>query len=101
MNSIIFRKAYQTLSQINLNLKTVYFINFNSFATKMRQGATKNKKDSAGKRLGVKILGGGEVLENQIIVRQRGLKWKPGENVIVGRDHTIVAAKEVKKLKLF
>ena len=42
--------------------------NFFTFATKMRQGATKKTKDSAGRRLGIKTFGGHEVLENQIIV---------------------------------
>lgn len=64
------------------------------FATKMRAGVTKNKKDSAGKRLGLKKYGGEEVRENQIILRQRGFKWKPGENVHFGKDQTLHASKE-------
>lgn len=67
--------------------------NFN-FATKMRGSVTKNKKDSAGRRLGLKKFGGEEIRENQIIIRQRGLKWKPGENVHVGKDHTLHSSKE-------
>ena len=75
------------------------FVNFgplSTFATKMRQGVTKNKKDSAGRRLGVKKYGGEEVRENQILIRQRGLRWKAGENVHVGKDQTIHASKEGK-----
>ena len=52
---------------------------------------TKNKKDSAGKRLGVKEFHGEVCKNGQIIIRQRGFKWKPGYNVRVGRDHTINA----------
>jgi large subunit ribosomal protein L27 len=65
-----------------------------NFATKMRQGVTKNKKDSAGKRLGLKKFGGEEIRESQIILRQRGFKWKPGENVHYGKDQTLHASKE-------
>jgi large subunit ribosomal protein L27 len=67
-----------------------------NFATKMRAGVTKNKKDSAGKRLGLKKFGGEEVRKGQILVRQRGFEWKMGENVYHGRDHTIHANKEGK-----
>ena len=59
------------------------------FASKMQAGSTKNKKDSAGRRLGIKKFGGQAVFPNDIIARQRGLKWKPGDNVRVGKDHTI------------
>lgn len=65
-----------------------------NFATKMRQGVSKKTKDSAGRRLGIKKYGGEEVRENTIILRQRGLKWKAGENVHVGKDHTIHSSKE-------
>ena len=75
-------------------------IKFN-FASKASAGVTKNSKDSTGKRLGVKKLGGCEVLENIILVkiiqvRQRGFKWKPGENVHVGKDQTIHSSVEGK-----
>ena len=59
------------------------------FATKMMAGSTSNKKDSAGRRLGIKRFGQAEVLENEIVARQRGFKWHPGENVKYGRDHTL------------
>ena len=59
------------------------------FATKMAAGVTKNTKDSAGKRLGIKIFGGQAVGYNKILVRQRGFRWRPGFNVLVGKDHTL------------
>lgn len=57
-------------------------------------GYTHNKKDSAGKRLGLKKHGGNRVLENVILARQRGYKWKVGQNVYAGRDHTLHSKKE-------
>ena len=65
-----------------------------SFASKLMAGSTNNKKDSAGRRLGVKRLGGREVQRNEILIRQRGFKWHPGENTHYGRDQTIHASKE-------
>lgn len=65
-----------------------------NFATKAAATVTKNKKDSAGKRLGIKAFGGEEVRMNDILVRQRGFRWRPGYNVHVGRDHTIHASVE-------
>ncbi len=62
---------------------------FRGFASKMQAGHTKNTKDSAGRRLGVKKLGSNEVQPNDIIARQRGLKWHPGDNTYLGKDHTI------------
>ena len=61
----------------------------------MMAGSTSNTKDSAGKRLGIKKMGRAEVLENEILVRQRGFKWRPGYNVHHGRDHTIHSSVEV------
>lgn len=58
-------------------------------------GSTNNKKDSAGRRLGIKKWGQSEVLENEIIARQRGFKWHPGDHVHTGKDHTIHASTEV------
>ena len=52
-------------------------------------GYTKNSKDSAGRRLGLKTTHGSEVLENEIILRQRGFKWHPGNNIKHGKDHTL------------
>lgn len=58
------------------------------------QGATKGNRDSAGKRLGVKIYGGQRATTGAIVVRQRGTKVKPGKGVSMGRDFTIFAMKE-------
>lgn len=57
------------------------------------QGKTKQKTTRPGKRLGVKLFGGQTVDVGQIIVRQRGTKYKPDKNVGLGRDHTIFAKK--------
>ena len=59
------------------------------FASKLQAGSTKNNKDSAGRRLGVKKLGANEVQPNDILIRQRGFKWHAGNNTYVGKDHTI------------
>eukprot|EP00244_Chara_vulgaris_P009894 TRINITY_DN434_c0_g1_i10.p1 TRINITY_DN434_c0_g1~~TRINITY_DN434_c0_g1_i10.p1 ORF type:complete len:206 (-),score=34.40 TRINITY_DN434_c0_g1_i10:427-1002(-) len=58
-------------------------------AHKKGTGSTKNGRDSAGKRLGVKIYGGQEAIAGNIIIRQRGTKFHPGNNVGLGRDYTI------------
>ncbi|NLI26081.1 MAG: 50S ribosomal protein L27 [Acetobacter sp.] len=60
-------------------------------AQKKAGGSSRNGRDSAGRRLGVKKFGGQSVIAGNIIVRQRGTKMLPGENVGVGRDHTIFA----------
>ncbi len=60
-------------------------------AHKKAGGSSRNGRDSAGRRLGVKRYGGEEVLAGNIIVRQRGTKFKPGKNVGLGKDHTIFA----------
>ncbi len=60
-------------------------------AHKKAGGSSRNGRDSAGQRLGVKRYGGQEVLAGNVLVRQRGTKIKPGENVGVGRDHTLFA----------
>ena len=70
------------------------FILSRNFATKVSAGVTKNTKDSAGKRLGIKVYGGQAVGHNKIIVRQRGFRWRPGYNVFVGKDHTLHSAVE-------
>ncbi len=58
-------------------------------ASKKAGGSTKNGRDSQSKRLGVKRFGGEQVLPGTIIVRQRGTKFHLGNNVKMGRDHTI------------
>lgn len=60
-------------------------------AHKKAGGSTRNGRDSEAKRLGVKRFGGQFVLAGNIIVRQRGTKFHPGENVGCGRDHTLFA----------
>jgi len=65
-------------------------------AHKKAGGSSNNGRDSAGRRLGIKKFGGEAVIPGNIIVRQRGTKWKPGQNVGLGRDHTIFALIEGK-----
>ncbi len=65
-------------------------------AHKKAGGSSRNGRDTAGRRLGVKKFGGEAVLAGNIIVRQRGTKMKPGDNVGLGRDHTIFALIEGK-----
>jgi large subunit ribosomal protein L27 len=60
-------------------------------AHKKAGGSSRNGRDTAGRRLGVKKSGGQGVVAGNIIIRQRGTKVKPGANVGVGRDHTIFA----------
>ncbi len=60
-------------------------------AHKKAGGSSRNGRDSAGRRLGVKRYGGEEVLAGNILIRQRGTKFKPGRNVGLGKDHTIYA----------
>jgi large subunit ribosomal protein L27 len=63
-------------------------------AHKKAGGSSRNGRDSAGRRLGVKKFGGEAVLAGNIIVRQRGTKWYPGANVGMGKDHTLFALTE-------
>ena len=65
-------------------------------ATKKAGGSSRNGRDSAGRRLGVKKFGGQVVISGNIIVRQRGTKFHPGTNVGIGKDHTIFATKNGK-----
>jgi large subunit ribosomal protein L27 len=60
-------------------------------AHKKAGGSSRNGRDSAGQRLGLKIFGGEAVLAGNIIARQRGTKWHAGRNVGVGKDHTLFA----------
>jgi large subunit ribosomal protein L27 len=60
-------------------------------AHKKAGGSSRNGRDSAGRRLGVKKFGGEAVVAGNIIVRQRGTKWYPGTNVGMGKDHTLFA----------
>tara|TARA_B100000427_G_scaffold75595_1_gene61612 strand:- start:212 stop:469 length:258 start_codon:yes stop_codon:yes gene_type:complete len=63
-------------------------------AHKKSGGSSRNGRDSEGRRLGLKKSGGQAVIPGNIIVRQRGTKFHPGENVGMGKDHTIFAKAE-------
>jgi len=63
-------------------------------AHKKGGGSVKNGRDSNSQRLGIKKFGGQKVISGNIIVRQRGTKFHPGENVGLGKDHTIFATAE-------
>ena len=63
-------------------------------AHKKAGGSSRNGRDSAGRRLGVKKFGGEAVIAGNIIVRQRGTKWFAGDNVGIGKDHTLFALAE-------
>ena len=63
-------------------------------AHKKAGGSSRNGRDSAGQRLGVKKFGGENVIAGNIIVRQRGTKWHPGVNVGIGKDHTLFALEQ-------
>ncbi|MBN8528683.1 50S ribosomal protein L27 [Brevundimonas sp.] len=60
-------------------------------AHKKSGGSSRNGRDSESKRLGVKKFGGEQVLAGNIIIRQRGTQWHPGDNMGMGRDHTLFA----------
>ena len=60
-------------------------------AHKKAGGSSRNGRDSAGQRLGVKLFGGEKIFGGNVIVRQRGTKFWPGVNVGLGRDHTLFA----------
>ena len=60
-------------------------------AHKKGVGSSKNGRESASKRLGIKIFGGQDAIAGNIIVRQRGTKHNAGENVGIGKDHTLFA----------
>ena len=60
-------------------------------AHKKAGGSSRNGRDSAGRRLGVKKYGGEKVLAGNIIIRQRGTNFHPGQNVGMGKDHTLFA----------
>ncbi|MBY0264205.1 MAG: 50S ribosomal protein L27 [Holosporales bacterium] len=67
-------------------------------AQKKAGGSSRNGRDSAGRRLGVKKFGSEHVLPGNIIVRQRGTRFYPGKNVGMGRDHTLYSVAEGKVL---
>jgi large subunit ribosomal protein L27 len=63
-------------------------------ATKKAGGSSRNGRDSEGRRLGIKKSGGQHVIPGNIIIRQRGTTWHPGDGVGMGVDHTIFAVRE-------
>ncbi len=63
-------------------------------AHKKAGGSSRNGRDSHSQRLGVKKFGGEKVVSGNIIVRQRGTQWHPGDNVGMGTDHTLFAVAE-------
>ena len=65
-------------------------------AHKKAGGSSRNGRDSAGRRLGVKKFGGEIVISGNIIVRQRGTKFHPGSNVGIGKDHNLFATTDGK-----
>jgi large subunit ribosomal protein L27 len=65
-------------------------------AHKKAGGSSRNGRDSDGRRLGVKKFGDEAVIAGNIIIRQRGTKWHPGDNVGIGKDHTLFALTEGK-----
>lgn len=69
----------------------MFLFDLQLFASKKGAGSTRNGRDSNSKRLGVKRFGGENVIAGNIIVRQRGTQFYPGENVGIGRDHTLFA----------
>ena len=87
----VFRRNLQSA---NVNVPTI------RWATKKSGGSTRNSKDSAGRRLGLKKSGGQPVFPGQIILRQRGMKFAPGEGVGMGKDHTLYALRRG-ELKFF
>jgi large subunit ribosomal protein L27 len=60
-------------------------------AHKKAGGSSRNGRDSHSQRLGIKLFGGQQCLAGNIIARQRGTKWHPGQNVGLGKDHTLFA----------
>lgn len=72
-------------------MRLLYSYETNTMAHKKAGGSSKNGRDSQAKRLGVKLFGGEVANEGSIILRQRGTKFMVGENVGLGRDHTIFA----------
>ncbi len=65
-------------------------------AHKKAGGSSRNGRDTAGRRLGVKKFGDQAVVAGNIIIRQRGTTWHPGDNVGIGKDHTLFALTEGK-----
>ncbi|KAK9496203.1 ribosomal L27 protein-domain-containing protein [Lipomyces doorenjongii] len=78
-------------NHLSLQLQPGSQLQFVRYATKKAASSRTNDYNSKGKRLGLKKAEGSEVKTGQIIFRQRGTKWFPGENASIGRDHTVFA----------
>ncbi|MBI3435634.1 MAG: 50S ribosomal protein L27 [Proteobacteria bacterium] len=63
-------------------------------AHKKAGGSSRNGRDSAGRRLGIKLFGGESVVAGNILARQRGTTWHAGRNVGMGKDHTLFALRD-------
>jgi len=83
--------ATATASRARVGIQST---NVRGMATKKAGGSTNNGRDSAGRRLGVKLLHNQYAKAGSILVRQRGLKYKAGDNVGIGKDHTLFAKQE-------
>ncbi|KAF9292628.1 54S ribosomal protein L2 mitochondrial [Mortierella alpina] len=79
------------LSRLSVIAESSALTNQVRHASKKAGGSTKNNRDSAGRRLGAKKVGGQPVIPGNIIYRQRGTHFYPGENVGMGKDHTLFA----------
>jgi len=79
---------------VRYTLPAMFLFDLQLFASKKGAGSTRNGRDSNAQRLGVKRFGGERVIAGNILVRQRGTKFYPGENVGIGRDHTLFALAE-------
>ena len=73
------------------SIPAMFLFDLQLFASKKGAGSTRNGRDSNAQRLGVKRYGGQQVIAGNILVRQRGTKFYPGENVGIGKDHTLFA----------
>ena len=89
MKAFIQKTSFNVIASFSLNFSTSKY-----FATKMRGTITKNNKDSAGRRQGLKVGNEVGVYKRDMLIRQRGFKYKPGENIHVGKDQTLHASKE-------
>ncbi|KAJ4741248.1 50S ribosomal protein L27 [Rhynchospora pubera] len=85
-NAPVYTSSTESVGGLNLLFKR--------WATKKTAGSTKNGRDSNPKYLGVKKFGGEKVIPGNIIVRQRGTRFHPGDYVGMGKDHTLFALKE-------
>lgn len=81
---------------LSIKISLLSLIIFSNMSKTKAGGSTRNGRDSNSKRLGVKAFGGQYINAGSILVRQRGTKFYPGENVGIGRDHTLFALKDGK-----